>query len=238
MNAIKLTDVDFYYGKVKVLEHLNLSIPQGSLIGIVGPNGGGKTTLLNLIMGFLKPQKGSIEIFGTPPQKNLELIGYVPQVSSFDPLFPITVLEVVLMGALNKRTVFETLDQKWVNKALALLDTLGLLCKKDQNFFSLSGGQAQRVLIARALLNEPKLVILDEPTANIDQENEKILFNILKTLKSHTTILMVSHSLKTLTKEVDGALLVNKTVCFLKPQELCQHYSLGIFHPPLQINRP
>ena len=139
---------------------------------------------------------------------------------------------------LNKRSSFGRLDPLWLEKSDQILDQLGLLCKKNEIFFDLSGGQAQRVLIARALLKSPKILILDEPTSNIDRENEKILFDLLKSLKSQTTILMVSHSLKTLTQEVDGALLINKSMCYLKPEELCQHYSLGIFHPPLQIKRP
>jgi zinc transport system ATP-binding protein len=238
MNAISIDHVDFFYGQNKILENLNAVIKPGTLMGVVGPNGGGKTTFLNLIMGFLKPHKGSIKIFGKDPKEALELIGYVPQISNFDRLFPITVQEVVMMGILNKRSSFGRLDPLWLEKSDQILDQLGLLCKKNEIFFDLSGGQAQRVLIARALLKSPKILILDEPTSNIDRENEKILFDLLKSLKSQTTILMVSHSLKTLTQEVDGALLINKSMCYLKPEELCQHYSLGIFHPPLQIKRP
>lgn len=237
MNAVFIKELNFSFGKNKILEDVNLLLPSCSLIGIVGPNGGGKTTLLNLIMGFLEPCGGSIEVFETSSLKARPMIGYVPQISTFDVLFPITVLEVVLMGALQYRNFMGKLDESWTLRAKELLKTLGLECKIHENFFSLSGGQAQRVLIARALLTNPKLLILDEPTANVDAENEKILFSILKELKKTTTILMVSHSLRTLTQEVDGAILVNKTTCFLKPQELCQHYSLGIFHPPIQIKK-
>lgn len=232
MSAISIQGVDFSYDKVKILENLNAEIKPNSLIGIVGPNGGGKSTLLNLIMGFLKPKKGSITLFGKKPHDMQKAIGYVPQVGTFDPLFPITVLEVVMLGVRNGMK-----DPKARERAMSLLKELGLECKKDENFFSLSGGQAQRVLIARALLPSPKILVLDEPTSNIDKENEKILFGLLKKLKAQTTILMVSHSLKTLTEEVDGALLVNKTMCYLKPDELCQHYSLGIYHPPIQIQK-
>jgi zinc transport system ATP-binding protein len=237
MNAVSIKELNFSYGKNKVLEDVNLTIPSCSLIGIVGPNGGGKTTLLNLIMGFLEPTSGAVSVLDRTSVEARSMIGYVPQVSTFDVLFPITVLEVVLMGALKHRSFMGNLSVSWTQKAKNLLKTLGLECKAHENFFSLSGGQAQRVLIARALLTEPQLLILDEPTANVDSENEKILFNILKDLKKSTTILMVSHSLRTLTQEVDGAILVNKTTCFLKPQELCQHYSLGIFHPPIQIKK-
>lgn len=229
--------LNFSYGKSKILDNVNFVIEPNKLIGIVGPNGGGKTTLLNLLMGFLTPTEGTILLHGHTPLNFKTHIGYVPQISTFDPLFPITVLEVILMGAVCKKRPLKPFAPSILNKASTLLETLGLKCKEQENFFSLSGGQAQRVLIARALINDPKILILDEPTSNIDQENEKILFNILKKLKSTTTILMVSHSLRTLTQEVDGALLVNKSVCYLKPEELCNHYSLGIFHPPLQITR-
>lgn len=237
MIALEIDDVDFSFGKTKILENLNVRIQQNSLIGVVGPNGGGKTTLLYLIMGFLEPCKGQIMLLGKNPKEIQSSVGYVPQVNNFDRLFPITAKEVVLMGALSERSSFGKIDPIWDQKALYWLDKLGLLCKKDENFFDLSGGQAQRVLIARALIKEPKILILDEPTSNVDRENEKILFDLLKELKKKTTIFMVSHSLKTLTEEVDGALLVNKSVCLLKPEELCQHYSLGIFHPPVRIKR-
>lgn len=234
---INVENLTFSYGKFKILENVNFSIEDYALIGIVGPNGGGKTTLLNLIMGFLSPSKGKISLNGKSPKYFRQNIGYVPQISSFDPLFPITVIEVVLMGATKRKKTFKSFDKATIDKASLLLESLGLKCKEHENFFALSGGQAQRVLIARALISEPKILILDEPTSNIDQENEKILFEILKKLKKTTTVLMVSHSLRTLTQEVDGALLVNKSVCYLKPDELCNHYSLGIFHPPLQIKR-
>jgi zinc transport system ATP-binding protein len=234
---IVVDKLSFSYGKNQILENVSFSIEANQLIGIVGPNGGGKTTLLNLLLGFLKPSFGKIHLGGVSPYNFRTHIGYVPQVNTFDPLFPITVLEVILMGASSQKKPFKSLNAAILDKASLLLESLGLKCKEHENFFSLSGGQAQRVLIARALINDPKILILDEPTSNIDQENEKILFNILKKLKATTTILMVSHSLRTLTQEVDGALLVNKSVCFLKPEELCNHYSLGIFHPPLQINR-
>jgi len=236
MNSIVFDSVDFSFGKTKILENVFFELKSNSLIGVVGPNGGGKTTLLNLLMGFLTPQSGLISIFGSAPKKALDLIGYVPQSSTLDPLFPITVKEVILLGDLRHQGRLSPSDP--LNKRTdELLDLLGLSCKKNDNYFDLSGGQAQRVLIARALLKQPKVLILDEPTSNVDRENEKILFDILKELKKQTTILMVSHSLNTLTHEIDGALLVNKSVCYLKPDELCRHYSLGIFHPPVQIKR-
>ena len=237
MTALQIDDVSFSYGKFKTLENVSVTIPPHTLIGVVGPNGGGKTTLLNLIMGFLKPQKGKIRLFGKTPKDFQRHIGYVPQVGIFDTPFPIPVIDVVMMGALGQKKPFSKFSDAHEKKALKLLESLGLKCKQHDDFFSLSGGQAQRVLIARALINDPEILILDEPTSHIDQENEKILFSLLKELKQTTTILMVSHSLRTLTQEVDGALLVNKTVCFLKPQELCTHYSLGIFHPPIQIKK-
>lgn len=234
---IDVQNLTFSYGKYKILENVNFSIEANKLIGIVGPNGGGKTTLLNLLMGFLEPSKGKILLNNTSPKNFRKQIGYVPQISSFDPLFPITVSEVILLGAVKGKKLLTPFNQSILDKTSSLLEMLGLKCKENDNFFSLSGGQAQRVLIARALVNNPKILILDEPTSNIDQENEKILFSILKQLKATTTIIMVSHSLRTLTQEVDGALLVNQSVCYLKPDELCNHYSLGIFHPPIQINR-
>lgn len=238
MKCLEFHNVSFSYPHNKVIENACFEIEEKKLIGIVGPNGGGKTTLLKLIMGFLDPSSGSIKIYDKKPKEKNSLIGYVPQIQTFDPLFPITVLEVVLQGAVSYRKFLRKLDPIWTEKALKLLDQLGLSCKVHANFFSLSGGQAQRVLIARALLTSPKILILDEPTSNIDKENEKILFNLLMELKKEITILMVSHNLPSLAKEIDEALLVNKNVCKLKPDELCQHYSLGLFHPPIQINRP
>jgi len=238
MKCLQFKNVNFSYGHNKVIEEATFEIEEKKLIGIVGPNGGGKTTLLQLIMGFLAPNSGKIQLLDKKPSEQTGLIGYVPQIQNFDPLFPITALEVVMQGVVSYRRFLRKLDPMWTKKAEALLDQLGLGCKLHSNFFSLSGGQAQRVLIARALLTSPKILILDEPTSNIDRENEKILFKLLMELKKEITIFMVSHNLPSLASEIDEALLVNKSVCKLKPEELCQHYSLGLFHPPIQINRP
>lgn len=229
--AISVSDLSFSYDSTEILRNVNFTILEHEFIGVFGPNGGGKTTLLKLLLGFLQPKSGTIKIFGKTPTEAEQLMAYVPQKMKFDPKFPINVLEVVQMGQLSHLNFFGRLDQTLKKEAERALEHVGLSKFSKQPFGTLSGGQAQRALIARALVSRPKILLLDEPTAGVDVQGEKELFLLLKGLKKEMTILMVTHHLSTAIGEVDRVLLVQKEVSSLKKSELCGHFAIGLYHP-------
>ena len=182
---IKIEDVYYTYDGVTVLEGLNLDVKQGEFLGIVGPNGGGKSTLLKLMLGLLKPQSGSITIFGKRVAPARRKIGYVAQYPTFQRDFPITVEQAVLLGRLGVKSRglagflpgrFNDLDRKAVKRALEEVEALHFA---KRLIGSLSGGQLQRMMLARALVSEPEILILDEPTANIDHRVESDILTCL-----------------------------------------------------------
>lgn len=231
--AIQVQNLSFAYQDQVVLNDVNMQIPDGSFVGIFGPNGGGKTTLLKLLMGFLKPLKGSLEIFGNPPNRVWPAIAYVPQVMRFDRLFPISVLEVVLMGRLSHLPWYGRYKESDREEARKALDQVGLSGLEDRLFGTLSGGQAQRVLIARALVTKPKLLLLDEPTASIDSKTQQEIYALLHKLKDSMTILIVTHDLVVSIEYVEKVFCVQQAVTALNPKQVCEHFAVGLYHPPL-----
>jgi zinc transport system ATP-binding protein len=223
----------FHYDSMPTLEDVNVEIFKGEFVGIFGPNGGGKTTLLKLMMGFLRPQKGKVLLFGHPPEEMRHLIGYVPQAMRFDRDFPISALEVVMMGTLRKLSLWGTYPTETKQKALSALDRVGLAHKAKASFGTLSGGEAQRILIARAIVDQPSLLLLDEPTANVDVEAEQNIHAQLADLNKTMTILMVTHDLQTIVDKVGKLLCVQRGVTSLKAKEVCEHFALGLYHTPL-----
>ena len=231
--SIDVSDVDFSYDKSLVLENISLSIEENSFVALIGPNGGGKSTLLKLMMGLIKPNKGSIKIFGENPVDCKYKIGYVPQGREFDPKFPVSVFDVVLMGFYHKLTFFGLYPKDIKNKAKEALESVGLKGFEKHSFGTLSGGQAQRVLIARALLQDPQILFLDEPTASIDQETQKTLIDLLLKKKSSMTIVMVTHQIEDVISHVNKVFTVQQKVTELKPDQVCKHFALGVYHDPL-----
>ena len=232
-NPICCENVSFAYDETSILKNISFTIHQGESVGIIGPNGGGKTTLLKLIMGFLKPTTGKISLFGSSPQQAINEIGYVPQVMRFDKQFPISVYELALSGRLSRlpwHGVYSREDHQITDE---ILDQLELTSFKHCAFGTLSGGQAQRVLIARALVSQPKLLLLDEPTANVDVKAEAKIYGLLKELRGKITIVMVTHDLSTAIDQVERVLCVQKTLISLLPEEVCEHFALGLYHKPL-----
>ena len=217
--VIQLKDVAFSYGAAPVLESISLDIEIGEFLGIVGPNAGGKSTLLKLILGLLTPHSGKILVNGRRPSEARRNIGYVPQYPSFPRDFPVTVEQTVLMGRLgmSNRGWLESLlpgrfnkeDKAVTLKALEEVEAGNLL---HRQIGSLSGGQLQRVLLARALVAEPKILILDEPTANIDQRLETDIFDLLKKLNERMTILVVSHDIGFVSSYVNRVACINQTL--------------------------
>jgi zinc transport system ATP-binding protein len=232
-SVVNFENVTFSYQDTPVLKDLNFTIQRNEFVGIIGPNGGGKTTLLKLMMGFLKPSKGKIQIFGDNPANSLNSIAYVPQTARFDRQFPISVMELVLSGRLSHlpwHGQYSKLDKE---KAFQALEKVNLTHLKNAAFGTLSGGQAQRALIARALVSEPKLLLLDEPTASVDAKAEADIYNILESLKGQMTMMMVTHDLAAVVNKLERVLLVQGSVLSLTPKEVCEHFAVGLYHGPL-----
>lgn len=231
--AIEFHDVSFAYQDIPVLVNASFQIIKGEFVGVIGPNGGGKTTLLKLIMGFLTPTSGMIRIFGQQPSAVRRKIAYVPQNTRFDKQFPITVLEVVLLGRLSHLPWHGRYSKDDYAAAYDSLQKVGLSEYADRAYGTLSGGQAQRVLIARALASDPSLLLLDEPTASVDTKVEMEIYDLLQRLQGSMTILMVTHDLNVAIEHVKKVICVQNTVAMLTPQNVCEHFALGLYHTPL-----
>jgi zinc transport system ATP-binding protein len=213
--VVEIVNLHFSYNGHPVLEGVNLTIGQRDFVMVVGPNGGGKTTLLRLILGLLRPTSGQVRVFGRAPQEVCQRIGYMPQHARTDPGFPVTVMDVVLMGRLRGRRIgpFVRADRLAAREALRQVEIEDL---HDRPFAELSGGQRQRTLIARALAAQPELLLLDEPTASLDLAIEHELYGLLKRLNERLTILMVSHDLGFVSQVVKTVVCV-KGQCAIHP---------------------
>lgn len=231
--AVVFDHVFFAYHGQSVLKDVCFSIQQGEFAGIIGPNGGGKTTLLKLIMGFLRPASGDIKIFEKTPQSALQQLAYVPQTLGFDRQFPISVLELILSGRLSRLPWYGKHSNEDYEASYDALEMVGLSEFRHVAFGTLSGGQIQRALIARALVSEPKLLLLDEPTASVDTQAEADIYSILNELRGKMTILMVTHDLTAAIDRVERVICVQGSVMSLKPEEVCEHFAIGLYHKPL-----
>lgn len=191
--VVQLNDVSFAYPQRPILQHLCWQIPVGAFVALIGPNGGGKSTLLKLLLGLLTPHQGEVYVLGQTPHLAAPKVGYVPQFASFRRDFPISVLEVVLQGCFSRQRWWGGWDQTAHERAQAALAEVGLADFTKRSVRELSGGQLQRVLIARALVSEPFLLLLDEPTANVDPCAEHEIFTLLAQLQQRLSIVVVSH---------------------------------------------
>jgi zinc transport system ATP-binding protein len=209
---VAIRDVTFSYDGTPVIDHANLTIGCGEFVTVVGPNGGGKSTLLRLVLGLLVPDSGTVEVLGCHPEESKPRMGYVPQQSDTDPGFPATVLDVVLMGRLGRTRLLGTYTRDDTTAAMAALDDVELADLARRPFSKLSGGQRQRALIARALVSEPDILLLDEPAASLDIAMEKDLYDILHRLRERLTVLLVSHDLAFVSGFTDTVACVNRTV--------------------------
>jgi len=210
--VIEVEGVSFSYGGPLVLEAIDLAVPEGEFLGIVGPNAGGKSTLVKLVLGLLEPWRGRVRVLGLPPQAGARQVGYVPQYPAFRRDFPITVEQTVAMGRLGRRRLLggtRRADRELARRVMAETEVSDLAGRR---LATLSGGQLQRVLLARALACDPRILILDEPTANIDMRIESDIFDLLKRLNERMTILVVSHDVGFISGYVDRVACVNRTL--------------------------
>jgi zinc transport system ATP-binding protein len=219
-NILEGNDINFSYNNQIVLENVNFQVEENDFMAVVGPNGGGKSTLLKLILGFLKPVSGSIKIFGEDPVLARKHIGYVPQFATFDFDFPINVLEMIMLSNLNSKSFFPFYKKNEIKSAHEVLEKLQIENLWDRQVSDLSGGQRQRALIARSLISNPKLLLLDEPTASVDIHVEKDIYALLKSLNKNMAILLVTHDVSFVSKFVNKIVCVNRCSCFHKISEM------------------
>ena len=219
--AICLNGVTVTYQDVLALWQINLDVKKGEYVGIAGPNGSGKTTLLKTILGLIEPLEGQVSIYGIPINHNdnkeiLKKIAYVPQVHQIDPFFPASVEDVVLMGRYGLKRLGQKIDNADMELVENELRTIGLWEEKYRPIGHLSGGQQQKALIARALVREPEILLLDEPTSNLDFKITKEIMDIIKYLHEtrELTILAVHHNLKLMRTDIERMVILNKTIVF------------------------
>ena len=236
--AIQVQDVSFgYTSDSAVLKNVSFDIEEGEFVGLIGPNGGGKTTLLKLLLGFIKPTSGEIKIFSKSPTDYPNSIGYVPQVLHYDRTFPISVIDLVLEGRLSHLSWLGRYSKRDKELSYHALEQVGLSDFCNRSFGTLSGGQAQRALIARALATEPKVLLLDEPLAAVDVQAEADFYQIMHKIRENLTIMMVTHDIQAIIQQVRRVLCVQGGVISLEPGQVCEHFALGLYHFPL-INAP
>ena len=214
MSVISINNVTFAYSNETILENINLKIKQKDFLEIIGPNGGGKSTLLKTILGIQVPKSGSIEVLGTKAEKNLSKIGYVPQNTNINTDFPIKVIEVVMMGHVGHKRPLFGYKKEEINCALGALAQVGMEKFSEAKIGSLSGGQRQRVMIARALCANPSILLLDEPTASIDVDGQKQIYDLLKILNKTITIVVVSHDISVILSYANKVAHINKTLTY------------------------
>lgn len=223
-NAATFNDIRYCYGDVCAVHQANFAVPKGELTVLVGPNGGGKSTLIKLFSGLIKPDNGNIEI------EDNATIGYVAQSFDFDDTFPITVKEIVLTGTLNEKiSLFFRYSKEQKEKAREAIIQVDLQGFENRGINQLSGGQIKRVIIARALASDADIIVLDEPDSNLDTEALEDLYILLNNLKKLKTILMVSHNIDRILDIADSAIYVNGTVEYFKnPKQLKEKLNKGM----------
>jgi zinc transport system ATP-binding protein len=228
--VVKLEDVWAYYDSSPVLRGVDLSLAAGRFLGIIGPNGGGKTTLLKIILGLIKPSRGQVWVLGQTPERSRKFAGYVAQYNLFDRDFPINVEEVVLMGRYRRRGLLRRYSREDRSKVSRILEKVGMLDFKDRQIGSLSGGEQQRVFVARALVSEPTVLLLDEPTASIAPDMQVEFYELLDKLKEQMAIILVSHDVSAVSVHVDEVACLNNRLFYhgspegLSAEELARTY--------------
>lgn len=230
---VEVKDVYAGYGGDAVLKGVSLDIYGNDFIGVIGPNGGGKTTLIKLLLGIIKPYRGKIKYL--PETKEQELnIGYLPQFQVIDRQFPISVIEVVLSGLMNKRKLLPGYTRQEKNQARKMLSLMGIAHLEKNTIGDLSGGELQRVLLCRAIISNPRMLLLDEPNTFVDNQFEGELYELLKELNKQMAILLVTHDLGTITPYVKTIACVNREVHYHKSNVITEK-QLSAYNCPIQL---
>lgn len=232
--AVSLENVFFSYNGRPVLHDVTMAVNKGEFLAIIGPNGGGKSTLLKLMLGLLKPDRGRISILGLAPEKAAHYIGYLPQDVSINRSFPISVMDVILMGRLRHkgRSRISTRDRK---AAVDTLDRLNIGNLADRRVSDISGGQREKVFLARALITDPEILMLDEPSTNLDTDAQTELYKLLKQINAEKTIILVSHDLMVLSTHVKSVACVNRDVHFHAGSEITSEMFHMAYPCPVEL---
>ncbi|RLB20785.1 MAG: ABC transporter [Deltaproteobacteria bacterium] len=233
--AIEMKDVWFSYNKVPVVEGVSFTLKQGDFLGILGPNGGGKTTLLKLMLGLLKPDRGEIRILGKPPKEARKHVGYLPQETDFHMTFPITVYELALMGRLPHARLGRPYKKQDHQIAEEALKEVGMWEFRYAKVGELSGGQRQRVFIARALASEPKILMLDEPTSSIDPQFETDLYELFRELNKKITLVVITHDIGVISQYVKSVACINRTLIFHEEGKITQEMIEATYQCPVDL---
>ncbi len=233
--AIEFENVWFSYEKTTILQDVNLFLEQGEFLGIIGPNGGGKTTLLKLMLGILKPDKGRIRILGQAPHDASHRVGYVPQGTDFNRSFPVSVSDVALMGRMTASRLGRRYAKEDREKVRDVLEKVGMWDHRNRPIGRLSGGQRQRVFIARALATDPEILFLDEPTASVDHEFQTDLYDFLKALNEDVTIVVISHDIGIISSHMKSIACVNKHFIFHSGAQITQEMLDMAYQCPVDL---
>jgi len=233
--VVRLEDIWVHYNGTPILEGITLSVEQGDFLGVIGPNGGGKTTLLKVILGLITPSQGKIWVLGKPPERSRNNIGYVPQYNLFDRDFPISVWDVVLIGRYGRAGLLRRYSREDRRTVQEVLQTVGMLDYKNRQIGKLSGGEQQRVFIARALVSEPKLLLLDEPTASVDPTMQTEFYELLERLKQQMAIVLVSHDISAISIYVDKIACLNRQLFYHGSKEIGPEVLEATYKCPVQM---
>lgn len=233
--VVRLEDVWVHYNGIPALEGVSLSIEEGDFLGIIGPNGSGKTTLIKVIVGLVKPSRGTVSVLGKSPEKSRMDVGYISQQALFDRDFPISVWEIVLMGRYSRAGLFKRYSREDRSIAREALETVGMLEYRDRQVGQLSGGQQQRVFIARALAVRPKLLLLDEPTASVDPTMQTEFYELLERLKQQMAIVLVSHDMNAISIYVDNIACLNRQLFYHGTKEIAPDVLEAAYKCPVQL---
>ncbi|MDJ0726769.1 MAG: metal ABC transporter ATP-binding protein [Prochloraceae cyanobacterium] len=236
--VIEISNLWAGYGSEPILHDINLTVLERDFIGLIGPNGGGKSTLLKVILGLLKPMKGSVKIMGRSVDSGKKSIGYVPQFVEFDRNFPVRVEEVVQMGRLGQRKLFQPYNSKDRAVVQQALEIVEMWPMRHLPLAELSGGQRQRVYIARALASQPKILILDEPTASIDSRISQSIYKLLGELNKYITIVIVSHDLAAIYAHVKSIGCLNRRLIYQENKQLTRDAIEQTYKCPMDLIKP
>jgi zinc transport system ATP-binding protein len=233
--AIDLRGVTVTLGGNRILDRIDLAVPHGEFLGILGPNGGGKTTIAKVVLGLIVPDAGTVEVLGGPPADARGRVGYVPQTIDFDRGFPIRAIDVVLLGRLGKPKrfgPFRAVDRERAREALA---RVGIADLAGRQIGSMSGGQLQRVVIARALAADARVLLLDEPASNLDSNGTAALYELLAELHANLTIVLIDHDLGVMHRYVQTVACVNRTIFHGHAKDLTGEVLERVYGHPVDV---